>query len=166
MNMKKIIVLSATLLVWVFTGSAFAGTSEVKWNETDKYTDIRAGNEHREHFKTRIFKAFEKHFSKLSEKLPEGQLLKVKVTDVDLAGDVRFDTMDRIRVIKSLYMPRLEFSYEVISSDKSIVQSGEVDLRDMGFMSGSTLRYQHKSIPHEKRMLDKWFKKTFLKKSL
>jgi len=161
--MKKIIVLSTTLLVWVWAGSASAGTSEVKWNETDKYTDIRAGNEHRGHFKARIFKAFEEHFSKLSESLPEGQLLKVEVTDVDLAGDVRFDTMDRIRVVKSLYIPRIEFSYEVVNSDKSIARSGDVDLKDMGFLTSSTSRYSHKTIPYEKRMLDKWFKKTFLK---
>ncbi len=163
-TMKKITLILPALMLLVFANTSYAGTSEVKWSDPDKYTDIRAGNEHRGHFKSRIFKAFEEHFAKLSEKLPEDQLLKIDVSNVDLAGDVRFDSIDRIRVIKSLYIPRLVFTYEVINSDKSIEQSGSVNLKDMGFMIGAPLKYKHKPIPHEKRMLDKWFKKTFLEK--
>jgi len=44
---------------------------EVKWTNPDKYTDVDAGEEHRQHFKDRTFKAFEKHFAKLVESLPE-----------------------------------------------------------------------------------------------
>jgi hypothetical protein len=164
--MKKVIELFvATTITLVSAGSAYAGISEVKWANPDKYTDIKAGNEHRTHFKNRIFKAFEEHFAKLSETLPEGQLLKIEVTNVDLAGDVRFDTMDRIRVIKDLYIPRMKFTYKVINADKSVAQEGDVDLKDMGFMSGSSLRYKHKPIPYEKRMLDKWFKATFIQQT-
>ena len=154
--------LSIMVLLFAFINSAYAGTSEIKWTEPDKYTDIRAGNEHRGHFKNRIFKAFEEHFLALSEALPEGQLLKVDVTNVDLAGDVRFGTMDRIRVIKDLYIPRMTFSYQLLNADKSVVQSGEAALKDMGFRIGTNLRYKNKTIPYEKRMLDKWFNSTFI----
>lgn len=154
-----------TLILLVITWNVAAGESEVTWTNPDKYTDIRAGNEHRAKFKARIFNHFEKHFSKLSEKLPDGQVLKVNVTNVDLAGDVRFDTMDRIRVIRDLYIPRMKFTYELVNSNKSIVDSGEVDLKDMGFMQQSANIGHHQAIYYEKKMLNKWFKNTFIKKS-
>jgi hypothetical protein len=164
--MKKLLVLIVLFVTGLLnSNNAFAGMSEVTWKDSDKYTDLRPGNEHRQHFKNRIFGAFEKHFLKLSEQLPEGQLLKIEVTNVDLAGDVRFDTMVRIRVIKDLYIPRMKFTYKVINADKSVAQEGDVDLKDMGFMSGSSLRYKHKPIPYEKRMLDKWFKATFIQQT-
>lgn len=154
--------LSIIALLFVFINSAYAGTSEIKWTEPDKYTDIRAGNEHRVRFKERIFKAFEEHFLALSAALPEGQLLKVDVTNVDLAGDVRFSTIDHIRVIKDLYIPRMTFSYQLLNADKLVLQSDDVALKDMGFRIGINLRYKNKTIPYEKRMLDKWFNSTFI----
>ncbi|WP_077342653.1 DUF3016 domain-containing protein [Pseudocolwellia agarivorans] len=154
-----------TFLLLVITWNVAAGESEVIWENSDKYTDIRAGNENKSRFEARVFEQFEKHFVKLAEKLPEGQTLKVKVTDLDLAGDVRFDTMDRIRVIRDLYIPRIEFSYQLVNADKSIAGSGEIDLKDMGFMLSSPSRYKTKSFSYEKRMLDKWFTDTFIDKS-
>ena len=155
----------ATLILLVITWNVAAGESEVTWTNTDKYTDIRAGNENRARFKTRIFSHFEEHFSKLSEKLPEGQVLKVNVTNVDLAGDVRFDTMDRIRVVRDIYIPRMKFTYEVVNADKSIADSGDADLKAMGFMQQASTVGHHKAIYYEKKMLDKWFKNTFISKS-
>ncbi|XPF92760.1 DUF3016 domain-containing protein [Colwellia sp. RE-S-Sl-9] len=154
----------ATFLLLVITWNVAAGESEVIWENPDKYTDIRAGSESQSRFEARIFNSFEKHFAKLTEKLPEGQILKIKVIDVDLAGDVRFDTMDRIRVIRDIYFPRIEFSYQLVNADKSVAQSGEINLKDMVFM-GSFSRYQNKSLSYEKVMLDKWFADTFMDKS-
>jgi len=151
-----------TLVLLIVTWNVAAGESEVTWTNPEKYTDIRAGNENRSKFKARIFRHFEKHFTHLSEKLPEGQTLKVNVTNVDLAGDVRFDTMDRIRVIRELYIPRMAFTYELVAADNSVVKSGEVDLKDMGFMQHSSNIGRHKAIFYEKVMLNKWFKHTFI----
>lgn len=160
--MKTTILFFVLSIVALFNiDSAYAGMSEVKWKNTEKYKDIRAGNEHQKHFEKRIFSAFEKHFLKLSEQLPKGQLLKIEVTNVDLAGDVRFDSMNEIRVVKDTYPPRLTFSYKVFNSDKTVAQSGDVNLKDLGFLMGATIRYRNRSIPYEKRMLDKWFKNTF-----
>jgi hypothetical protein len=153
-----------TLILLVITWNVAAGESEVTWTNPDKYTDIKGGNESNTRFKARVFDNFEKHFQKLSEKLPDGQIFKVNVTNVDLAGDVRFDTMDRIRVIRDLYIPRMKFSYELLNADKSIVDSGEVNLKDMGFLQFSPSRYNTTSFSYEKRMLDKWFLKTFINK--
>jgi len=155
-----------TTLLTLFTivsmqSVAYAATSEVTWTDYEKYRDIKPGNGSRKHFRERTFKNFEKHFTKLAESLPEGQVLKIEVTDVDLAGDTLIGGIDRIRVIKELYFPRMNFSYQLVNVDGSEAVSGEVELKDMKFMTTSRLRYRNDSLGYEKRMLDDWFSKTF-----
>jgi hypothetical protein len=97
----------------------------------------------------------------LAEKLPEGQVLTIKVTDVDLAGDTYIGGIDQLRIIKDIYFPRINFSYELVNADRGIVTSGEIVLKDMSFMMGSNLKYRNKSLGYEKTMLDDWFTETF-----
>jgi len=156
--------LTAFLLLAI-SGNVIAGKSEIKWTEPDKYTDVRSGNENRKHFKERIFESFEKHFAKLSEQLPEGQILKLDVSNVDLAGDVRFSPMQEFRIIKDIYIPRLTFTYELLNADKTVADSGKVDLKDMSFLTSISSSSINNTLKYEKRMIDKWFKKTLIKKS-
>ena len=160
--MKK---LTITLLA-IFTFVALplvanAATSEVTWIGYEKYRDIQPGSEGRKHFRERTFKNFEKHFAKLAEKLPAEQVLKIKVTDVDLAGDTYIGGIDQLRIIKDIYFPRINFSYKLVNVDSGIVTSGEIVLKDMSFMMGSNLKYHNQSLGYEKVMLDDWFTETF-----
>lgn len=148
----------STLLVMP---SVFAASSEVTWTDYKSYRDIDAGNENRKSFRERIFNDFEKHFAKLAATLPSDQILKIDVTDVDLAGDTNAAGIHRTRIIKDLYSPRMNFSYQLVDAQGKLVKSDEVVLRDMSFMSGSSLKYRNKSLGYEKKMLDDWFKKTF-----
>jgi hypothetical protein len=160
--MKK---LTSTLLaIFTFVSLplvANAATSAVTWIDYEKYRDIQPGSEGRKHFRERTFKNLEKHFAQLAEKLPEGQVLNIKVTDVDLAGDTHIGGISQIRIIKEMYFPRMNFSYELVNADNSIVRSGDVVLKDMSFMMGSNLKYRNKSLGYEKVMLDDWFTETF-----
>ncbi|WP_019026415.1 DUF3016 domain-containing protein [Colwellia piezophila] len=151
-------VLMSTLLL---TPSAFAANSEVTWTDYKSYRDIDAGNENRKSFRERVFKDFEKHFAKLAATLPADQTLKIDVTDVDLAGDTNAAGINRVRIIKHLYSPRMNFSYQLIDANGNVVQADEVVVKDMNFMSGNSLKYRHKSFGYEKKMLDDWFDKTF-----
>lgn len=160
--MKK---LTITLLA-IFTFVALplvanAATSEVTWIGYEKYRDILPSSGGREYFRERTFKNLEKHFAKLAERLPEGQVLNIKVTDVDLAGDTRSGGINQLRIIKDIYFPRINFSYELVNTDSSIVTSGEIVLKDMSFLMGSNLKYRNKSLAYEKIMLDDWFTETF-----
>ncbi|WP_083601884.1 DUF3016 domain-containing protein [Thalassotalea sp. PP2-459] len=153
-------IISTLLSVLFVVPMALAGTSEVTWQNPDKYRDVYAGQEHRAKFKKRVFKEFEQHFAKLAEQLPKEQVLKVTVTDVDLAGDVH-ETMERIRVIKDIHIPRMKFSYQLVDASEQILQEGEEHLKDMGFMMRSSLRYNNSFLHYEKVMLDDWFESTF-----
>lgn len=160
--MKKLtITLLAMFTVVLLPNVVYAATSEVTWTDHEKYRDIHSGNEGRKHFRERTFKSFEKHFAKLAEDLPKGQTLKVNVTDVDLAGDTRSGGINQLRIIKDIYFPRMNFSYELTDTDGSIITSGEIILKDMNFMMGSNSKYRNKSLSYEKAMLDDWFAKTF-----
>ena len=160
--MKK----STTTLLAMFTFVSLslvanAATSEVTWIGYEKYRDIQPGSEGRKHFRERTFKSLEKHFAKLAEKLPEGQVLTIKVTDVDLAGDTYIGGINQFRIIKDVYFPRINFSYKLVNVDSGIVTSGEIVLKDMSFMMGSNLKYRNQSLGYEKVMLDDWFTETF-----
>lgn len=158
---KLIAILVATSTTFLTLNSS-AATSEVKWTNPEDYRDIHPGEGHRAKFKAKVFADFEKHFAILAENLPENQKLMIEVKDVDLAGDVN-QNFRRIRVVKDIFFPRMKFSYQVIDLNKNEISSGEVDLKDMNFLMGSSLRYKSDRFSYEKRMLDNWFKETFLK---
>jgi len=139
---------------------ATAATAEVTWTEPDKYRDIRPGEENRKRFQERVFKNLEEHFSELAAKLPADQVLKINVTNLDLAGDVRVG-MREIRVVKDLYFPRMDFSYQLLNADQLVVKEEQVDLKDMSFLMGSNMRYRNDSFGYEKKMLDDWFNDIF-----
>lgn len=160
--MKKFIVMCTSLLAVLLSASnVSAATVEVSWTEPEKYRDIRSGEQSRKHFEARVFKSLTEHFEKMAEKLPENQTLKVDITDVDLAGDVNAGGIRQIRIVKDLYFPRIKFSYQLLDSNNETLIKDEANVKDMGFMQSSSLRYKSKSFGYEKKMLDEWFAETF-----
>ncbi len=158
---KSIAYLIVTAVALVPLTNVQAADVEVKWTNSDKYSDIDAGEEHRKHFKERTFKSFEKHFAKLAKSLPENQKLVFDITNIDLAGDVHHGGMNRIRVVKDIFFPRIEFTYQLLNADNTVVKSEKVALKDMSFLMHSGLKYRNQSLGYEKEMLDDWFKDTF-----
>ncbi|MBU2893680.1 DUF3016 domain-containing protein [Colwellia sp. D2M02] len=159
--MKKLVLLSALMMSILIAPNTFAATSEVTWGDYKKFRDIDEGNENRKSFRERTFKEFEKHFAKLAETLPEDQVLKIAVTDVDLAGDTRFSGVNQMRIIKDNYFPRINLSYDLVDQDGKSIKAETVVIKDMNFMMGSHLKYRNESLTYEKQMLDDWFKETF-----
>jgi hypothetical protein len=160
--MKKFIVMLLTLMVTTpLMSNAVAGSSEVTWGDYKKFRDIHSGNENRKSFRERTFKQFEQHFTKLSAQLPEKQLLKINMTNVDLAGDTHIGGINQTRIVKELYFPRLNFSYELLDEKGNTLKAETIELKDMNFMSGAQLKYRNKALGYEKKMIDAWFKESF-----
>ncbi len=162
--MKKIKIVLITLLSFSLVSfGGMAANVEINWVEPENYKDVRPGNHgSKKKFEEQVFYTLEKHFTKMAEQLPEGQLLTVNVTDIDLAGDTMIGGINQYRVIKGVYHPRIEFSYQLVD-DKGVSRyNGEINLKDRHFKSGSTGRYKNDFLSYEKLMLDKWFKKTFV----
>jgi hypothetical protein len=141
--------------------NAQAGTIEVKWQDPDSYTDIRHGNSHKTKFRKNLFTQLEQHLEKLTEKSPKQLTLKIKVTNLNLAGDVRynFSMSQDIRMVQHMYWPSIEFEYSLMN-DEQVVKSETVKLKDMAFMDrGGRSRLNHDSYYYEKRMLTEWIAK-------
>lgn len=161
--------ISMVLLVGAFATNAWAGTAEVTWHEPENYRDIRAGDEVQSRFQARVFSEFEKHFNLLAEKLPAQQVLKINVTDLDLAGEVMPQPynggLQLLRIIKSSDFPQIEFSYERLNGAGEVIESGEERLRGRDLPGqGRTYRQassQHELIDYERAMLDRWFRLRF-----
>ena len=137
---------------------------QIVWEKPEKFTDTRSASmsasKHRKH----IFEQLEAHMAKLSNTLPKGQSLRLKVTNLDLAGRVepgRFtglvNTMDDIRVVREIDIPRITFSYELFSAKGELIKEDNVKLKDMNFMRGPSIRAKDAPFAYEKRMLTQWF---------
>eukprot|EP01093_Parvamoeba_rugata_P014199 TRINITY_DN4565_c0_g1_i2.p1 TRINITY_DN4565_c0_g1~~TRINITY_DN4565_c0_g1_i2.p1 ORF type:complete len:145 (-),score=37.22 TRINITY_DN4565_c0_g1_i2:53-487(-) len=110
MNTVKKMAMAMLVALPVF---AHAGEAVVKWQDFNDYRDVRPSNEPKGSYHKHIATSFEKHFNKLAEELPEGYKFNVEVTELDLAGDVRFGGMNDLRIVKPIYFPRIEFKYSV-----------------------------------------------------
>ena len=70
----------------------------------------------------------------MAKSLPENQKFVLDITNVDLAGDVNFGGTKRIRIVKDIFFPRMDFSYQLLSAENTVVKSAEVSLKDLGFL--------------------------------
>ena len=149
------------MILILMSGVVNAGQIKVTWHEPEKYRDVAGADERNKRFQKKTFSQFEKYFSKMAQKLPEEVTIQLKVTDLDLAGDVRYNfALHReIRLVSHIYWPMMEFDYE-INSGSHHVASGTAKLKDMAFMDrGNVFRGSHRPLSYETHMLSTWFKK-------
>jgi len=154
--------LAILLMCGTLTVAAHAATVNIQWQHPDKYTDVQAGEGSQQAFQKRVFSQLDKHFAKLAKKLPADQQLNIKVTNLDLAGDVNFGNAQRIRIVRDIFIPRMVLSYQLLDSSGKTLKKQQVKLQDLSFMNNISLKYQNDSLGYEKNMIDNWFKKTFL----
>ncbi|BDX08233.1 DUF3016 domain-containing protein [Planctobacterium marinum] len=139
----------------------------VTWVNPKEYTDVKPANGIRSRFRNRTLETLHEYMDELAADLPEGQKLTFNVTDLDLAGRVwpgsfvGFDTTGDVRLIKRVEIPRMDFSYELLDSDGSVLKSGTEELKDMAFMDGISTARRDDPLKYEKNMLRDWFRKEF-----
>ena len=95
--------------------------------------------------------------------LAPGQKLTITVTDVDLAGDFepwRGPQWDDVRIVKDIYPPSIELSFQLKDGEGNIVQSGKRTLRDLAFQMRLMIDTMD-SLRYEKSMLDDWLSTEF-----
>lgn len=167
--MKRIALafLSTSLLLFSLTSFAKAEV-EITWQNPEKFSDVRSANESRKKFRERTFKHLNKHINELAEDLPDGQRLLMNVTNLDLAGEVLPSSfvgighsISDVRIIKTLYIPSMNFSYRLLTSEGVLLQEKEVKLKDMSFMERNNRFSSNETLHYEKNMFTKWFEDEF-----
>jgi hypothetical protein len=141
---------------------------EIEWDKPEKYRDVRPSNESRKRFMDATFERINKYMNELALALPDDQTLLMKVSDLDLAGQVwpasfigLGNSASDVRVIKNIDIPRITFSYQLLDESGEVVQQAEVKLKDMSFMERSNRFFKSESLRYEKSMLQRWFNKEF-----
>ena len=137
----------------------------LKWQEPEKFTDIRPANDSRKAFRERVQKKFEEFFTEMAAKLPQGYVWDVTITDIDLAGDVDYfagGAGNALRVVKEIYSPAVRFNHSLRNANGEQVMQGEEKLRDMGFIQSLRSTRDSDEFRYEKQMLEDWFNKTVL----
>ena len=152
-----------TLIASLFAAAAsaaVAGTVSVSFVNTASYADAgtTAWDEEAN------LKTLAGHLEKLGQRgLPAGQVLKVEIRDVDLAGWVR-PTRDgsQVRVLRGRAdEPRITLRYTLEENGK-VLRSGEESIADKDYANGTFAGRDSASLYYEKRMLDAWFKARFV----
>lgn len=150
----------------------------IEWVKPEKFRDVRHPNISRAKYRDSVFKELESHFVDLAENLPEGYNLALKVTNLDMAGEVQTGMQAGIsgygysgrtgfqeyRIVRQIDIPRMTISYELSNAKGEVIQAeDEVKVKDVGFLNRYTVRFKNKPLRYEKTMLTRWFKNTFLK---
>ncbi|MHC9509886.1 DUF3016 domain-containing protein [Kangiella sp. M94] len=139
---------------------AFAGEVKVSWGEFDDFIDVRPATETKSAFYKRVKTSLDKSFIALGEKLPEGAVFEMRITDLDLAGDVRYGGIQEYRLVERLYFPKMKFDYQLINDEGKTLKEGSELLKDMKFLDRirTPAQYRNEGFYYEKRMFEDWFK--------
>jgi hypothetical protein len=139
--------------------------TEVVFFEPEKFTDVRdhsGGDSESE--RNEVLSDLRTYFVKQSARLmAAGQVLKITVTDVDLAGD--FEPWHAIggsdiRVVRDIYPPRITLAFQLTDADGSILAQGDRTLTDMNFMQRLSIERDDPR-RHEKALIDDWLHREF-----
>lgn len=136
-----------------------------EWADSDRYTDLEHSG-----FGARSIKHFSKeieaYINRVAQKqLPDGSHLHIIVTDVDLAGEFEpwhNQPYDDVRIVRSIYPPRMSLEYELVDLEGNLLNSGSVDLVDRDFNINVKRRvFTNDLYFYEKEMLGSWLRKEF-----
>jgi hypothetical protein len=163
--MKKLLFVTLSLgllsLGLSMSTDVHAGDAKVTWGDMDKFSDVDSRREMKQDFHERVQKEFGMVFSNLAKKLPTGYQLEVDVTDLDLAGEVRGQSIGfglDIRVLREIYWPKMSFSYVLKDEKGAVVGSGKEELRDMNYLHNIRMPTGNTSFEYEEKMLQDWFR--------
>ena len=144
-----------------FASLAASATVSVVFAHPENYADMPFGS----HDKQEIMESLQRHFDKLGATLPSGQDLKVEILDIDLAG--RIEPAARasrdFRILRGgADWPSISLRYSLEAQGK-VLKSGEERIADMSYLQGYNRYSASENLRYEKKMLDRWFKKTLNK---
>ncbi len=143
--------------------AADSGPIRVEFPGAERYTDVRDRWVQIAPERNLNLKELRRHIEKSAQRrLPAGERLSLRFTDIDLAGDYHTPLTgpgQDIRVITELYPPRLSFDWERYGSDGALIAQGSERLRDFAFLIHSHRRNQGR-LEYEKRLIDAWLTKT------
>jgi len=138
------------------------GRVTITFQNPEKYMD--AGERFLEHSNPRVLEQLDAFLQQETRRyLPAGEKLSLTFTDIDRAGD--YDPvmrgLDHVRVLKSNYPPRYEFSYVRTAADGHVIAQGDEHLVDLSFTASDNFNVQNDPLYYDKELLKKWLRETY-----
>lgn len=152
-------------LALAFSAAAAAtGTVSVRYDHPENFTETK---EVRAFAPSRADPGYLETLKRYIEKqaaarLEPGQTLDIVVTDVDRAGSFLPMTgpAEPIRVVKSVYPPRIALHFRLLDSQGQVIREGDRKLTDVGFLYDSAGRFADTDpLRYEKRVILRWLAK-------
>ena len=97
--------------------------------------------------------------------LTAGQKLVITVTDIDLAGETRFNQPHQIRVMKDIYAPRAQLKFQLLGADGQVVKEGERKLQDPDYLMQAGRPGSQEPLYYDKQLLKQWLQNEFKAKA-
>lgn len=133
-----------------------AGTVELNWQDPVNFADAGRNVVDRE----RTLRLLGEHIQALGARLPDGQVLRLEVLNLDLAGEPRILRgwgMDEVRVMGDLGdSPQIQLRYTLQAGGQTLA-TGNATLRNLGYL----FKPRNGALAYEKHMVDQWFERTF-----
>ena len=95
--------------------------------------------------------------------VPAGLALEVRVTDVDLAGEIepwRGPQFDRVRIMREIYAPRIDLEFRLVDGQGAVVKQGRRVLRDPLYLTRAASNDSDR-LRYDKQLLGDWLRQEF-----
>jgi hypothetical protein len=162
-NAAFVKMLSALVLLLSSALSA-AATVEFSWDDPGTFKDMKATNDNKTRFQTRVMEELEGQFRQEAAKLPADQTLHVTVHDVDLAGEIEYFHRDYpfgLRVVRNVDFPTIDLSYELKDANDTVIKSGSDKIRDLGFRTPVLSARKQDPLRYEHQLIEDWVEMEF-----
>jgi hypothetical protein len=172
MKSSRITLLSAfTLFSCVSLPAAPAPTKpttasrvEVMFVDADKFTDAADAQRGSDWGRESNLHILKEHLERRAPRyIPEDGKLVVKITDVDLAGEIEpwhGAQFQDVRIVKDIYPPRIELSFQLLDAAGTVIKEGQRHLSDMSFLMHIYSNRNDMRV-YEKGLLDDWMRSEF-----
>ena len=144
--------------------AAAAGSVEVQYIEPENFSDSGRNAIDRE----QTLKLMTAYLQSLGAQLPQGQTLRLEVTDLDLAGNVEpfgWHSSGEVRVMRGRAdWPHMNLRYTLLAAGQ-VLKSGQAKLADIGYsysLRGREQTRANDTLAYEKPMVQRWFAETIL----
>lgn len=133
----------------------------VNFTDPDKFTDVRDSvNGGASKYYLEELARYLKEVA--ARRLTAGQKLTVTFTDIDLAGDIPPGSIHDVRIIKEIYIPRMEFHFQLVDAAGAVIKDGDRRLSDLSFMQNLRPPFsQNEPLRYDKALLEDWVRKEF-----
>jgi Protein of unknown function (DUF3016) len=146
----------------VTTASGPATGIAVVFVQPQHFTDVRYSKA--EPNSAALLNELHTFMCKMGERyIPAGMQLKMKVTNIDLAGDFepwRGPQFGAVRITREIYPPRISLEFRLIDGSGNVVSAGKREISDMAYQA-RLVRPPDDYLRYEKDILRDWFHTEF-----